>query len=218
DTGIRDWAETGGKTAAIANEDPNENAGISLTGLTNGNAVEGQTVTATVTEADAPASGITFTWTVDGVVVKTGVDAAGSSYKPTEAGEGKAISVADPESGGSGERGTGGERRSNRSDGTVDGDWNEDVCISVTGLTNGNAVEGQTVTATVTEADAPASGITFTWTVDGVVVKTGVDAAGSSYKPTEADEGKAISVAVSFTGTHGLARPASKRDPTPQDG
>src|SRR5262249_51373292 len=160
------------------------NASISLTGLTSGNAVEGQTVTATVTEADAPASGITFTWTVDGVVVKTGVDAAGSSYKPTEADEGKAMSGA-----GSLTHPHGFADTRTQHSGPTRRASDLNASISLTGLTSGNAVEGQTVTATVTEADAPASGITFTWTVDGVVVKTGVDAAGSSYKPTEADEG-----------------------------
>ena len=40
------------------------------------------------------------------------------------------------------------------------------------------AVEGQQITATVTEADAPSSGIVYTWKVDGNSVHTGTDAAG----------------------------------------
>src|SRR5262249_31187550 len=131
-TDTHGFAETGSKSAGTVHEDPNENAGISLTGLTNGNAVEGQTITATVTEADAPASGITFTWTVDGVVVKTGVDAARAAFQPTEADEGKAISVAVSFTDTHGFAETG-----SKSAGTVHEDPNENAGISLTGLTNG---------------------------------------------------------------------------------
>src|SRR5260370_38266245 len=75
-------------------------------------------------------------------------------------------------------------------------------------LTSGHAVEGTQLSATVTDPDAPASGITYTWTVNGLTVLSGVDAAGSTYTPTEFDEGQAISVAVSFTDTHGNAKSA----------
>jgi hypothetical protein len=67
--------------------------------------------------------------------------------------------------------------------------------ITVSGL-NGdhNAVEGQQLTAAVTEPNA--SGITYTWTVGGTAVQGDT---GNTYTPTEADDGKAISVSASFT-------------------
>jgi hypothetical protein len=211
-TDTHGFAETGTKSAGTVQESPTENASISLSGLTGGNAVEGTTVTATVTEADAPTSGITYTWKVNGTVVKTGVDAAGKTYTPTEGDEGQAInvSVSFTDTHGFAETGT-------KSAGTVQESTTENAAISFSGLTNGNAVEGTTVTATVTETDAPATGITYTWKVNGTVVKTGVDAAGKTYTPTEADEGLAISVAVSFTDTHGFAETGTKSVGTVQE-
>jgi hypothetical protein len=74
--------------------------------------------------------------------------------------------------------------------------------ISLSGLNSGNAVEGQQVSATITDPDAPASGIAYTWTVNGNTVSTGDDAAGSTYTPDIADEGLPISVAASFADTN----------------
>src|SRR6201993_4557789 len=89
--------------------------------------------------------------------------------------------------------------------------------IALSGLTSGNAVEGTQITATETDPNAPANGITYTWTVNGSTVKTGVDAAGKTYTPTETDEGQAISVAVSFTDTHGFAETGTKSAGTVQE-
>ena len=204
--------ETSSASAGTVQESPTENASILLSGLTSGNAVEGTLVTATVNETDAPASGITYTWTVGGTQVKTGIDAAGATYTPTEADEGKTISVAVSftDSHGFAEHGT-------TSAGTVQESPTENASISLSGLTAGNAVEGQQITASVTETDAPATGITYTWTVGGIAVKTGTDAAGATYTPTEADEGKTISVAVSFTDTHGFAEHGSTSAGTVQE-
>src|SRR5260370_574846 len=171
--------------------------------LAGGCAAEGTQLSATVTEPDAPASGITYTWTVNGLTVLSGIDAAGSTYTPTELDEGQAISVSvsftDTHT--NAETGT-------ASAGTVAENPAENATISMAGLTGGNAVEGTQLSATVTDPDAPASGITYTWTVNGLTVLSGVDAAGSTYTPTEFDEGQAISVAVSFTDTHGNAKSA----------
>jgi hypothetical protein len=156
-----------------------------------------------VIESDAP-DGITYTWSVRGTGVQTGLDAAGNTYTPTEADEGKAISVAVSftDTHGFAEQGA-------ASAGTVQESPTENAAISLSGLTNGNAVEGQKVTASVIESDAPDHGITYTWSVGGTGVQTGLDAAGNTYTPTEADEGKAISVAVSFTDTHDFAESGS---------
>jgi hypothetical protein len=95
----------------------------------------------------------------------------------------------------------------------------ESAAVSLSGLDeNDNAVQGQQITALVQEPDAPASGVSYTWTVGGQVVKTATDAAGDTYTPTEADEGKAISVAVSFTDTHGFAETGSAGAGVVQEG
>ncbi|MDR3659051.1 MAG: hypothetical protein P4L86_01315, partial [Mycobacterium sp.] len=129
----------------------------------------------------------------------SGLDAAGATYTPTETDEGGtlAVAVSFTDTHGNAEIGS-------TTVGTVAEDPNENATVALVGLdSNNNAVEGQQITASVADPDAPTSGITYTWTVGGQVVETGVDAAGASYTPTLSDEGSAISVAVSFTDTHG---------------
>ncbi len=199
-TDTHGFAETGSKSGGTVQESATESATVALAGLTGGNAVEGQQITASVTEADAPGSGITFTWKVNGSTVKTGVDAAGNTYTPTDTDEGLPISVLvsftdthlNAETG-------------SANAGTVQENPNENATIALSGLSGGNAVEGTQITATVTDPDKPAAGITFTWKVNGNTVKTGVDAAGNTYTPAPADDGKPITVSVSFTDTHANA-------------
>jgi FG-GAP-like repeat len=193
-------AESGTTSAGTVQENPAENATISLAGLASGNAVEGRQITATVTDPDAPASGINYTWKVNGTTVFSGTDAAGNTYTPTEANEGLPISVSASftDTHGNAESGT-------VSAGTVQENPVENATISLAGLASGNAVEGRQITATVTDPDAPASGINYTWKVNGTTVFTGADAAGNTYTPTEANEGLPISVSASFTDTHGNA-------------
>ena len=71
---------------------------------------------------------------------------------------------------------------------------------------NGAPVEGAAITATVTDSDAvggdvPGSGITYQWYANGQLVHTAVD--DNSYTPTEAEEGKALTVTASFTDAAG---------------
>src|SRR5207253_2250804 len=136
-TDTHGFSEGGSTSAGTVQESPTENASISLSGLSNGNAVEGQLVTASVTEADAPPSGITYTWSVGGSAVKTGTDAAGATYTRTESDEGKSISVAVSftDTHGFGEGGS-------TSAGTVQESPTENASISLSGLTGGNAVQG----------------------------------------------------------------------------
>ena len=201
--------DTSSVSAGTVVESPVENAAITLSG----GAVEGQQITASLSgEADAPSSGITYTWTVDGTTVKTGTDAAGATYTPIEADEGDtlAVSVSFTDIHGNAESGS-------VSAGTVVESPTENATIALVGLTGGNAVQGMPIAASVTEADAPLSGITYTWTVDGTTVKTGTDAAGATYTPTEADEGKTISVAASFTDTNGFHETGLKSAGTVQE-
>ena len=68
--------------------------------------------------------------------------------------------------------------------------------LSLTGLSNGNAVEGQTVTATVTDPDGNPATATYTFSLDGQTVATNTS---GSYTPGFAAGGKALSVSVSYT-------------------
>src|SRR5205085_2366261 len=141
----------GSKAAGTVQESPTENAAISLSGLTSSNAVEGQQVTATVTEGDAPASDqITYTWKVNGTTVAS--DLGLNNYTPTENDEGGALTVSV-----SFTAYTALARTGSKAAGTVQESPTEVAAVSLSGLTSSNAVEGQQVTATVTEADAPAS-------------------------------------------------------------
>ena len=166
---------------------------VTLAGLTDNNAVEGSPITASVSDPDA-GSGIVYTWTVGDHTV-TADNLAGNIYTPTEADEGQAISVSASftDSHGNPETGT-------ASGGTV-AESAADTTVTLAGLTDNNAVEGSPITASVSDPDA-GSGIVYTWTVGDHTV-TADNLAGNIYTPTEADEGQAISVSVSFTDSHG---------------
>ena len=144
----------------------------------------------------ATGSGITgFAWQVstDNGLSWTTVG-TNATYTPTENDEGKLLQLV--------------VKNASQSDtfslGTVAEDLAEKASISLAGLTSGHAVEGTLLTATVTDLDAPASSsIIYTWTVDGLTKASGLGL--NAYTPTNADEGKAITVSVSFTDTHGNA-------------
>jgi hypothetical protein len=166
-----------------------------ISGLdSHGNALEGVTVTASITDGGQAVTGATYQWQLDGENIQ---DATSASYTPTESDEGHALTVevgfidAQQHS-----------ETSEASAGTVQESPTENAAIALSGLVDGSPVEHHQVTAIVTDPDAPSSGITYTWMVGGQTVKTGMDADGNSYTPTEADEGKALSVSVSFTDPH----------------
>jgi VCBS repeat-containing protein len=180
-----------------------------LSGLdSHGNAVEGATVTASVTDGGAPVViGVDYAFETSSDSGRTWTvvqDGTGNSYKPTEADEGKQLQLVMKFTDGDGRHET-----TTVSAGQVQESPTGHATIALAGLTNGNALESVKVTATVTDADAPPSGINYTWMVDGHAVRTGMDAAGASYTPTEADEGKAISVAVSVVDTNGFKETGS---------
>jgi hypothetical protein len=207
-TDVAGNAETGSANGGTVQEITPDDTVVSLSGLTGGNAVHGTAVTATVTDGGSAVSSATYTWKVAGTVV----GGSGNSYTPVEADEGKAltVNVSFTDVAGNAETGS-------ATGGTVQESPTENATFALTGLTSGNAVQGQQVTATVTEPDAPASGITYTWKVNGSTVHTGVDAAGSTYTPSEADEGLPISVAVSFTDTNGFTETGAQSAGTVQE-
>ncbi len=201
-------------SSAVA-ESPAETLSVVITGAP----VEGVAVTATVTDlnavgGDLPASGVTYQWYADGTLVHTALD--NNSYTPTEADEGKALTVTtsftdatnDPESG------------TSAASAVVAESPTENATISLAGLNgDGNAVQDTPITATVTDGDAPASGIIYTFQTssDGTnwtTVQTGTSA---SYTPTEADEHHHLQVKVSFTDTHGFAETGATSAGTVQE-
>ncbi len=92
---------------------------------------------------------------------------------------------------------------------SLDQDLVSDVSVAITGgLTGtGHPVEGQMLTATVTDddGDLPASGIVYTWQVNHgsgfVTVHTATD--DNTYTPVDADENAPLRVQVSYTDTFG---------------
>src|SRR6516162_1495050 len=135
-------------------------------------------------------TGDSLAWQVskDGVSGWTTVSTA-QNFTPSEGQEGMFLQLVV----------TGGTGPGTFSFGVVQEDPTENAAISLSGLyASNNAVEGTTVTATVTEDDAPAqSQITFTWMVGGTVVASGVGL--NTYTPTGANEGQALTVSVTFT-------------------
>jgi hypothetical protein len=89
-------------------------------------------------------------------------------------------------------------------DNFVESTFDASANISLEGLNDGNmAVEGQTIAATVTNDNAPATGIFYSWTENGKIIHTGFDASGSTYTPNEADLGQAVRVSVLFSNAQG---------------
>jgi VCBS repeat-containing protein len=94
---------------------------------------------------------------------------------------------------------------------TSDGNGGTDVTEipgAISGLdSHGNAIQGAAVTASVTDGGQATSGVVYDWQVSKDGGKTWVDASGtnglSSYTPVEADEGKLLRVALSFTDNSG---------------
>ncbi|MBV8753491.1 MAG: VCBS repeat-containing protein, partial [Hyphomicrobiales bacterium] len=151
-----------------------------------------------VTDAGAAVTtDLSYQWQVNGVNA-TGTGATTASYTPTEADEGGALSVIVTYAGD-------GDSTTATAANAVAESPAENASFTVAGLVNGHVEPNHALTATVTEPDAPGSGITYTWQVDGVTKLTGVDAAGSSYTPQAGDAGKSLTLSVSFTDTHGLA-------------
>jgi hypothetical protein len=76
-----------------------------------------------------------------------------------------------------------------------------DAVVTISGLTGGNAVEGTQVSVTaVTDSSAAATATGYQWLRDGNPIG---GATGSTYTPTELDEGHALTVNVSFTDANG---------------
>src|SRR5262244_3669206 len=90
---------------------------------------------------------------------------------------------------------------------TLDQDTGEHLPVNFNGLTGGDAVEDQTITAVVTDTDndVPTSGITYAWQIshDGGNTWSTVGANTPTYTPGEDDEGGLLKVLASFTDAAG---------------
>jgi Ca2+-binding RTX toxin-like protein len=170
-------------TAAVANVNDAPTGSVTIIGT----GAQGQTLTVQNTLADADDLGTpTYQWQADGTNI-TG--ATGSNYTLTQAEVGKAITVVVSYT-----DGFGATESVSGSAGAAVINSNDTPTGSVTILST--ATQGQTLTAQNTLADADGLGIiTYQWKADG----TDIDGAtGSSYTLTQAEVGKAITVAASY--------------------
>ena len=171
-----------------------------LGGLTGGNAAQDAVVTVTaVTHAGEDVqSYATYQWQVlNGTSWTNIAGATNATYTPAEADEGKALQVvvtyADP----SDPPGTPPEITT-VSAGSVQETAAGDLLATLGGLTDGNAFEGTPVNVTVTDSVADVSAIaTYQWQVLNGTTWTTVGT-GASYTPSQADEGKALRVVVTY--------------------
>src|SRR5262245_45296764 len=72
----------------------------------------------------------------------------------------------------------------------------DDTTVSISNLTNGNAVQGTAVTASFDDGGLGVTNATYQWQRDGADINGGNSA---TYLPTEQDEGHALTVKVGFT-------------------
>ena len=150
---------------------------------------QGDTLTANVTDADGAAGAITYQWFRDGVAIG---GASGKTYTIAQTDVGAVI--------------------------TVTADYTDDLS-SVESLTSGptapvtnvndpgmvsidnlTPMEGDTLTANVSDTDGATGAISYQWYRDGVAI-TG--ATGISYTTVSADEGTVITVTADYTDDQG---------------
>ena len=175
-------------TAAVANSNDAPTGGVTISG----NATQGQTLTA-ITSALADADGLgsfTYQWQANGEDI---IGATGSSYTLTNSETGKAIKVIvsytddfeHPESVVSSQT-------------RLVMDTNDAPTGSVT--ITGTLTQGATLTASNTLADLDGLGtITYQWQADGETIDGAIE---STWKLTQDEVGKKISVVASYTDGH----------------
>jgi hypothetical protein len=153
-----------------------------------GIATQGQTLTAANTLADADGLGaIGYQWQANGTAIS---GATASTYVLTQAEVGKTLTVAARYTDGGGTA----ERVTSSATAAV-ANVNDAPTGAVT--ITGNAILGQTLTATNTLADADGLGtIGYQWQADGTAIG---DATASTYVLTQEQVGKTITVAASYT-------------------
>ena len=171
-----------------------DDASFSLTGLNPaGNAVEGQQITAVVTDTDAPASGITYTFQAfDGTHWNNMQSSSSASYTPPEAVEGERlrVNVSYTDTHGNAESGS-------VSAGTVQESATNDLIVT---LNTTSAAEGKQITVTgVTDGGiAVTAGLTYAWQVSTDGTHWTTVSSNNFYAPGEADEGKSLHLVTTY--------------------
>ncbi|NQE64719.1 hypothetical protein E1H18_4975, partial [Caulobacter sp. RHG1] len=175
---------TSGATSTVANVNDAPTGSVTISGAV----AQGQTLTAANTLADADGLGaITYQWKADGVAIN---GATSASLVLAQGQVGKIITVEAS---------------------YVDGHGTTETMVSTATATitnindlptgavtiGGSAVEGQTLTATNTLADADGLGaISYQWLADGKAI---AGATTASYALTSTDLGKVITLTASYT-------------------
>ncbi|WP_147026390.1 hypothetical protein [Methylobacterium oxalidis] len=196
---VRAWYEDGdGHTGTVrasagAVSDSDRPGTITLAGLSGGNAVEGQAITASIADPDGlPASGIIYTFKSGSTVLQTG---NASTYTPAFNLGGRALTVEVSYTDGQDHATTLVQAAGN----VVDVD--RAGAITLAGLTSGNTVEGQALTASVTDPDGVlATGITYTFRAGTTVLQSGTS---STYTPGYDLGGQAITVEAAYADSQG---------------
>ncbi|POR43067.1 hypothetical protein [Methylobacterium sp. V23] len=159
--------------------------------LVSGLVVEGKTVSASLSDPDGvPApGGVRYAFQLDGSTVETNTS---GQYTLGYADGGKVLSVIASYTDAQGHDGVVAAAGGSVADGDRAGS------LVLAGLSEGKAVEGQMLTARVTDADGdPAAGsVAYDFTLDGIVVETNTTGV---YTPGYQDGGKSLTIAASYT-------------------
>ena len=172
--------------------DPNNPAAVLITGT----AKVGELLTAVVSDSDGPPKDIAYKWIANGVEVGTA-----RTYRVTEADKGKRLSVqvvfTDKK----------GFIESAASDVTEPvAALNKPASVIIKGTLR----VGQTLINAITDTNGVPSNIRYQWMADGVEVGTA-----STYKLTDNDKGKRISLQVTFIDNDGFEESATATTGTP---
>ena len=179
---------TGSTKVQIAAVNDAPTGSVTITGT----ATQGQTLTAANTLADADGLGtIAYQWFADGSAIG---GASAATLSLTQAQVGKAITV---RASYTDQSGTAESMTSSAT--TKIANLNDAGAVTI----SGSATQGQSLAAVISDADGvPSSGITYQWLADGKSIK---GAASSTFTPTQAEVGKAISVKAGYKDSFGAA-------------
>ncbi|WP_183909347.1 retention module-containing protein, partial [Simiduia aestuariiviva] len=155
-----------------------------------GNAVEDETLTATISDANGATGAVTYQWFADGVAI---VGATGSTLTLTDAEVGKSITVQASYTDDEGFS----ESPSSTATAAVVA-VNDGANVTITGTPQ----ENETLTANVSDPDGATGPIAYQWYADGVAIG---GATGNTYTLTGAQIGSAITVQATYTDDQGFA-------------
>ncbi|MCP3429357.1 VCBS domain-containing protein [Opacimonas viscosa] len=177
--------------SGCSSDETNTNAPGSV--AISGTPVAGETLTATVSDADGvDTSNIAYQWLVNNVPLTA---ATSSTFTLTTAQRGNVMRVAVTYIDNAGNR-----------ESTTSGNTTA-VLANIPGVVTleGTTVEGETLTATVADDNGLPADVAITWAADGVTIP---DATGSTYVLAAADVGKVVTAIATYTDGEGFAETA----------